>query len=191
MTAEHMESSGVFEASDAVWTESATPRWYAVHTFAHHEKRVNERLVGKHVGTFLPLCSVRRRRKSGTVQLEMPLFPGYLFVFIPLLERLKVLQVAGVACLVGTAGRPVPLPECEIESLRKARKMGIPAEPHRHLEIGRKVRIKAGPFEGLQGILTRRKGKNRVVLSLELIASSFVLDMDGYDVEPIKERLPS
>jgi len=168
--------------------EFSVPRWYAVHTFAHHEKKVHGRLLGKKVEAFLPLYSVKRKRKSGTVQLEIPLFPGYLFVFLPLLERLRVLQVAGVARLVGTNGQPTALLDGEVEALRNARTMGIQTRPHRHLEIGRKVRVNAGPFEGLQGILTRHKGKYRVVLSLELIASSFMLDIDSDDVETVKER---
>jgi transcription antitermination factor NusG len=179
------EGTGI---SDAPLLEFSCPKWYAVYTFAHHEKRVNERLAAKNISTFLPLYTTRHRRQSGIVLHEVPLFPGYLFAFIPLFERLKVLQVAGVARLVGTGGKPTPLPEFEIEALRNARTVGIYAEPHPYLEIGRKVRIKAGPFEGLQGILLRRKGKYRVVLSLVLIASSFVLDVDSCDVEPVKDH---
>ena len=174
--------------NETAYDDFSVPRWYAVHTFAHHEKKVHERLLGKKVDAFLPLYSAKRKRKSGAVQLELPLFPGYLFVFLPLFERLRVLQVAGVARLVGTNGRPTPLLDGEVEALRNARTSGIQTQPHRHLDIGRKVRVTAGPFEGLQGILTRHKGKCRVVLSLELIASSFVLDIDSDDVEPVKER---
>jgi transcription antitermination factor NusG len=180
----HLES-----VNEIAYDEYSVARWYAVHTFAHHEKKVHERLLGKKVDAFLPLYSVKRKRKSGPVQLEMPLFPGYLFVFLPLIERLKVLQVAGVARLVGTNGRPTALLDGEVEALRNARTLGIQTQPHRHLEIGRKVRVTAGPFEGLQGVLTRYKGKYRVVLSLELISSSFVLDIDSDDIEPVKERL--
>src|SRR5262249_24494499 len=147
--------------------EWSMPKWYAVHTFSHHEKQVKDRLAARNVETFLPLYPITHRWKNRTAQLELPLFPGYLFVYIPLMERLTVLQVSGVARLVGAAGRPIPLPEREIESLRSAHKIRVHTEPHPYLEIGRRVRIKAGPFEGFLGLLLRRKGRFRVILSLE------------------------
>jgi transcription antitermination factor NusG len=179
-------SGGAQENTTYSAPEHSVPKWYAIHTFAHHEKRVDERLSVKNVDTFLPLYSVRRTAKGVTGKIEKPLFPGYVFVFILLSQRLLVLQVPGVVKLVGSGGKPLPVEQQEIDSLLKARAMGIPAEPHPWLEIGRKVRITTGPFEGLQGILTRRKGKHRIVLALELIASSFVLDVDSWMVEPVK-----
>ena len=167
-----------------------TARWYAAYTFSHHEKRVRDQLVAKRVETFLPLYSTVHRWKNRRAKLELPLFPGYVFVRIPLRDRLPVLQAAGVVRLVGTAGKPTPLEDHEIESLRNACDAKIPTEPHSYLRVGRKVRIKTGPFEGFQGILLRRSRKFRVVLSLELIARSFVLDVDISDLETLKERCP-
>lgn len=168
--------------------EDFTAKWYAVHTFAHHERRVNERLTAKNLNTFLPLYSLRSARKDVTAFIEKPLFPGYLFVFVPLVARLAVLKVPGVVRLVGPAGKPIPLTEQEIDCLRNARAQGVHLEPLSHLQVGQKVRIKAGPFEGFQGILIRRKGKYRVGLSLDLIACSFVLDLDIADLEVAKSR---
>lgn len=175
------------EVADAASNEILVAKWYAVHTFSHHEQRVNKRLSDKRLNTYLPLYTARSLRKDVKTLIEKPLFPGYLFVFVPLVERLTVLQVPGVVRLVGFGGKPTPLTEQEIESLRTARAMGVYLEPFAYPEIGQKVRIKAGPFEGFQGILIRRKGKYRVVLSLESITSSpFVLDVDSCNVVPVK-----
>jgi len=178
------------EGQDLAYPGWFTPRWYAAYTFSHHEKRVRDQLVAKRVETFLPLYSTVHRWKNRRAKLELPLFPGYVFVRIPLRDRLPVLQAAGVVRLVGTAGKPTPLEDHEIESLRNACDAKIPTEPHSYLRVGRKVRIKTGPFEGFQGILLRRSRKFRVVLSLELIARSFVLDVDISDLETLKERCP-
>ena len=180
------------EVADASSNEILVPKWYAVHTFSHHEQRVNKRLSDKRLNAYLPLYTARSLRKDVKTLIEKPLFPGYLFVFVPLVERLTVLQVPGVVRLVGFGGKPTPVTEQEIESLRTARAMGIYLEPFAYPEIGQKVRIKAGPFEGFQGILIRRKGKYRVVLSLESItSSSFVLDVDSCNVEPVKAHFRS
>lgn len=168
--------------------ESQVPQWFAAYTCAHHERRVSEHLSTRGIEYFLPTYRAIHRWKDRKVELELPLFPGYVFVHLATHEHFHVLSVPGVARIVGTAQKATPLPDCEIESLKNARSSGIHTEPYRYLEIGRKVRIKAGPFEGLQGILLRRKGRFRVVFSLQLIRSSFVLDVDGSELELIKDQ---
>ena len=166
--------------------EYTVARWYAAYTSANHEKRVSEQLRVRGVEHFLPLYSSVRRWKDRRVMLEMPLFPGYLFVHLPLRDRLKVLQVPGVAHLVGFSGTPVALPNEEVDALQSAQARGASAEPHPFLTAGRRVRIKAGPFTGLQGILLKRKGKCRVVISIELIQRSVAVDADAADVESVR-----
>lgn len=172
--------------STAIATE--VPQWFAAYTCAHHERRVSEHLSTRGIEYFLPTYRAIHRWKDRKVELELPLFPGYVFVHLVTQEHFRVLSVPGVARIVGTPRQPTPLPDREIESLKNARSSGIHAEPYRYLEIGRKVRIKTGPFEGLQGILVRRKGRFRVVFSLQLISSSFILDVDGSDLELIKDQ---
>src|SRR5262245_54744080 len=86
-------------------------RWYAAYTSANHEKRVSAQLGLRGVEHFLPLYASTRRWKDRKVNLEMPLFPGYVFVRMALRDRLRVLQIPGVACLVSFDGRPAPLPK--------------------------------------------------------------------------------
>ena len=117
------------------------------------------------------------------MRLQLPLFPGYLFVRIAAADRLRVLQVPGVVRLVGFNGQLAALPDEEIEVLKKGLSSGVHAEPHRFLTTGRRVRVKRGPFEGMQGILLRRKGRQRLVLSIELIMRSVAIDVDIVDVE--------
>jgi transcription antitermination factor NusG len=118
----------------------------------------------------------------------MPLFPGYIFVRMALVDRLTILQVPGVVRLVGFSGHPAALPQSEIDSLRKGLASGIRAEPHPFLTIGRHVRIKSGPLEGREGILIRRKGRLRVVLSIDLILRSIIADVHLAEIEPTIHR---
>ena len=87
------------------------PFWYVACTNANHEKRVAEQLTRRSVEHFLPLYEVARRWKDRRVHLQIPLFPGYVFVRLALRDRLQVLQVPGIANLVGFSGTPAALPQ--------------------------------------------------------------------------------
>src|SRR5712692_2752675 len=157
--------------------------WYAAYTCPRHEKSVAEQLTGRGVEFYLPLYETVSRWKDRRVRLSLPLFPGYVFVRIPLCERLRVLGVPSVVRLVGFNGRPAPLPEEEIESLRNGLST-LRAEPHPFLKAGRRVRIVQGPLQGLEGVLLRRKGRYRLVISLDLIQRSICVDVDADSLQP-------
>jgi transcription antitermination factor NusG len=160
-------------------------RWYAAYTRSRHEKRVLERLQTMSIECFLPLCNTLSRWKDRNALVQLPLFPGYLFVRIGSQSWLRVLQSPGVVRFVGLNHRPESLPENEIEALRNALSQNIPVEPHPFLKSGERVLIANGPFEGMEGVLLR-KNRLRVVLSLSQIYSSFVLEVDAHDVYPVR-----
>ncbi len=163
-------------------------RWYAAYTCANHEKRVACELQLRAVEHFLPLYRPVRRWKDRRVQQELPLFPGYVLVRLALCDRLQVLQIPSVVRLVGFGGLPAVIPDGQVELLRSGLTEHLNAEPHPFLAVGRKVRIVRGPLFGLEGILLRRKGRYRFVLSLEVIQCSIVVDVDGTDVVPVAEK---
>jgi len=158
--------------------------WYALYTCPRHEKRVAEQIKQRRISCFLPLYRSVRRWKDRRKELELALFPGYVFVRIDLKDRLRVLQMASVVRFVSFNGHPVPLPDREMESLINGLSSGGRAEPHPYLAVGRSVRVKSGPLAGAQGILVRRKDRLRVVLSLELIMRSVAVEVDESDIEP-------
>jgi transcription antitermination factor NusG len=160
------------------------PHWYAVYTCARHEKRVAEQLSRRSVESYFPQYETMSRRKDRRVLVSLPLFPGYVFVRIPLCERLRVLTIPGVVRLVGGHGRPAPLPAEEIEKLRHGLS-GLRPRPHPFLIAGDRVEIVEGPLAGMEGILLRRKGLFRVVISLDLIKSAVCVDLDANAVQPL------
>ena len=163
---------------------SAEENWYALYTCPRHEKRVAEQIRQRQVSCFLPLYRSVRRWKDRRKELELALFPGYVFVHIAPQDRLRVLQLAGAVRFVSCNGHPVPLPDGEVESLMNGLRDGVRVEPHPYLTIGRRVRVRYGPFARAQGILLRRKDRFRVVLSLDLIMRSVSVEVDESDVEP-------
>ncbi len=173
-------SEGLSLAADFV-----EERWYAAYTSANHERRVAEQLGMRKVDHFLPVYASVRKWKDRRVKLDLPLFPGYVFVRLALRDRLRVQQVPGVARLVGFGGTPVALPGEEIEALRRGLARGVSAVPHPFLSVGRRVKLNNGPLAGMQGILLRRKGNFRVVISIELIQRAVVVDADASDIETV------
>ncbi len=164
---------------------SLLPEWCVAYTCANHEKRVTEQLQQRSVEHFLPLYESVRRWKDRRINLQLPLFPGYVFVRLSACDRLRVLQVPGVARLVGFNGQPAVVPDKEVEALRASTAANLRAEPHPYLTVGRRVRVKRGALKGMEGILIRKKNTFRVVLSIELIMRSAAVEVEAGDVENI------
>lgn len=171
--------------------EEGPRRWYAAYTKPCHEKRVAEHLGIRSVDFFLPLYRSTRRWNNGcNVTLERPLFPNYVFVHLLSRERLRVLELSSVLSIAGTGHEPTPLPDEDIERLRSGL-LQVNAEPHPVLTVGERVRIRRGPLEGLHGIVSRQKNRFRVVLTLDLIMKSVVVEVCADDTEPIGMPEPS
>jgi transcription antitermination factor NusG len=161
-------------------------QWFAVYTTCRHEKRVAAHLEHRAIEHYLPVYRTQRRWKDGSrVVLSLPLFPGYVFVRIGRKQRVPVLEVPGVLWVVGQSGtQPTPLPEFEIETLRAALDP-LRVEPCPLLAAGQRVRIRGGALSGIEGIVVRRKNSFRVVITLQLIMQSIVVEVNADDLEPI------
>jgi len=171
-------------------SELEARRWFAVYTTCRHEKRVARHLEQRQIEHFLPLYRTQHQWKDGSrVTLDLPLFPGYVFVRIDLHERVSVLVVPGVVSMIGTGMKPAPLPEFEVEALR-AGLDPLRAEPHPLLTVGQRVRIRSGALAGVEGIVVRKKSGLRVVLTLSLLMQSIAIEIDGDDVELVDRSLP-
>lgn len=134
------------------------------------------------IETYLPLywavhCWKRRRTK-----VELPLFPGYVFVRMPIKDRVKIFVHPGVIRLVSFNGAPAALPDDEIERLRASLAI-CKAEPYPFLVAGRRVRIRSGPLTGLEGTILRRKGKMRLVVSIDCIQRAVLLELNAADAQ--------
>lgn len=161
------------------------PNWYAVHTKARHEKRVAAQFEEKQICTFLPLLRQIHKWSDRREKVEVPMFSCYAFVqMVPTVEeRLKVLRTPGVLCFVGCERQGTPIPHEQIESLRTAISEDIPCLPHPFVNAGRRVRIRGGSLDGVEGILVRQGTEQSLVVSVELLHRSVSIRVEGYDVE--------
>jgi transcription antitermination factor NusG len=162
------------------------PKWFAVYTISRHEKRVAQHLTQRQIEYYLPLYRSERKWSDGSrVTLDLPLFPGYLFVHIKRTERVRVLDVPGALAVVGGTGRePVALPDEAINTLRTGLHMRR-VEPHSFLTVGQRARIRSGALAGMEGVVVRWKNRFRVILTLEHIQRSIAVEVGGDDLEPL------
>ena len=164
---------------------SIEPNWYAIYTAVNQEKLVADGLRQRGIEHFLPLYRTVRQRSDRRVILNLPLFPGYLFVKINLSERLRVLELPKVVRIVGTRSLASVVPRYQVEALQLGLESGGGVQPCPYIKEGCRVRVSRGPFAGIEGILLKRKQGLRLVISIELISRSFTVEVGEEDVERI------
>lgn len=165
--------------------KSTNQDWYAVYTRHSHERTVRDAFASREIESYLPTYSVRRRRANRcVVELTLPLFPTYIFARIDWAEHARLLEVPGVVSIVGFGSQRSMIPGAEIEALRSALTL-VHAAPYPYLNIGERVRIRSGPLEGLTAIVLRTGNNLRVVLSVQLIMKSVVVDVEQWNLEPV------
>lgn len=159
-------------------------RWFAVFTAPRHEKRIDEYFRIREIERFLPLYQTPRKWKDGSKgTLQLPLFPRYIFARIGAGSRIPVLEVPGVISIVGDRRESLPIPDSYIHFLSEGLRQGK-IEPYTYLTEGARVRIRSGIMAGLEGILLWKKNNFRVVLTIEMIMKSVMVEVDISDIEP-------
>jgi transcription antitermination factor NusG len=178
----HHESTSVFPCRGRAPEES---NWYAIHTKPRNEKWIAEQLQEKEVFTFLPLLQQIHRWSDRWTQVVVPMFSCYVFVRIAQMteERLKVLRTPGVLSFVGNERRGTPIPDDQVENLRTAVRGKIPCALHPFVSAGKRVRIRGGSLDGVEGILVRQGRDQSLVVSVELLQRSIAIRVEGYGVE--------
>lgn len=163
--------------------------WFAVFTVPRHEKRIEEHFRLREIESFLPLYHREREWKDGSKgMLQLPLFSSYIFVRIGCHGRVPVLQVPGVITIVGCGRQPLAVPDSYIHWLREGLRQSK-IELHPFLVAGARVRVRSGAMAGMEGVLLRRKNSFRVVLTLEMIMKSVMVEVATEDIEPVDRTL--
>jgi transcription antitermination factor NusG len=185
------QSTRRYESTDMSGSlHNLNTNWFALYTTSRHEKRVAQHLCQRQIEFFLPLYQSQRKWNNGLkVTLELPLFPGYLFVRIQRSQRVAVLSVPGALAVVGgTGGEPAALPEGTVDALRRVLELRA-AEPHPLMTAGQRARVHTGPLAGLEGVVVRSKGNFRVVITVAHIMKSFSAEVDLENLEPLPSNL--
>jgi transcription antitermination factor NusG len=167
--------------------EEHDPRsaWFAVRVRSNHERIAAAVLSGKGFPTFLPCYHGRRLPSRRSKQIEIPLFPGYLFSRFDPEDRLPVLVTPGLVSIVSFGRVPAPIPESQINAIRTMIDSSLPVQPWPFLQIGQRVRVHAGPLLGLEGFVLSIRKDCRLVISIDLLQRSVAAEIDRDWIHPI------
>jgi transcription antitermination factor NusG len=162
-------------------------RWYACYTRPRHEKQVERVLQGRAVESFLPLVHRMRQWKDRRTVVAFAMYPGYVFARFSPDRAHDVLSVPGVVGVIRNNGRPVPIPDEEMENLRRFSEALASGDGHSEMvslpDVGGRVCIGSGPFEGLHGIVVERLGRRRFIVGLHLLGRGMEVDFPAEVLE--------
>lgn len=161
--------------------------WFCLRTKPMKERYAAFHLERQGLEAFFPRLRLKKtiRRKYGWV--VRPMFPNYLFARLtPLLHLPAARHTIGVTNIVSFHGYPVPIdPDVVGEMQAHAPGAVVTFYPPQELKPGDRVRIKEGPFQGLQGIFERElTGEQRVAILLEAVELAGRMELDRWQVEP-------
>jgi transcription antitermination factor NusG len=173
----------------AVHTETADSanlkNWHVLYTRHQHEKTINGLLAGKGFETLLPLYTKASQWKDRKQLVHLPLFPCYVFFRAAKADWIHALKTPGVQMIVPSGSGPAVISEGEIESIRRLAEHGSMAEPHPFLKAGDRIRVKRGPFAGVEGYLIRKKNMFRLVVCVDILGQAASAEVDAAHVERI------
>lgn len=158
------------------------PPWFAVWTRSRAEKAVREQLERKGLDVFLPTVPRWSRWKDRRKQIDWPLFPGYCFARFDPADSLRVLTCNGVATIVSFNGKLAPVPDAEVEAVRRLVTSDLQYDPCPFISEGSRVEVIYGPLKGVTGLLVKKDRHARLVLSVELIGGAVATTVDAADV---------
>jgi len=163
------------------------PAWYALYTRSRFEKKMLGELSDRNIEVFLPMREVLSRWKDRRKKIWIPLFPGYIFVHhVNTPEnRFRVLNLPGAVRFVGLQGKAEPVPDEQIEYVRRFLEASIAVDSYPYIRVGSRVEVIAGPLKGIQGILVEKRGKFRFVVQVDLIQQAISVEIDASDIRPL------
>ena len=145
---------------------------------------VRDQIAKKGIEAFLPTIARWSRWKDRKKKIDWPLFPGYCFARFDPRERLPILACTGVVSIISFEGEPAPIPEHEIDGIRRLIESDLAFDPCPMIREGMMVEVAHGPLKGVVGRLVRKSEKARLILSVDLIGQGVSVEVDAADVRP-------
>jgi transcriptional antiterminator NusG len=162
--------------------EASAQPWFAVWTRSRAEKAVHEQIDRKGFEVFLPTVTRWSRWKDRRKRIDWPLFPGYCFARFDPQEALQILNCTGVATIVSFDGKLAPVPNEDVDGIRRLVTSGLQYDPCPFIKEGDRVEVIHGPLKGVSGLLVKKDRHARLILSVDLIGRAVAVTVDAADV---------
>ena len=151
---------------------AVTSHWFVFRVRPRHEKTVALQLIEKGQECLLPLMREKRNWGKRVTEVELPLFPGYVFCRSERFRLLPILQTPGVIDVLRAGNSPIPVASEEIEALQRAIGANARLEPCPYFTVGQQVKIMDGPLAGITGLVVEVRNSRCLVLSITLLQRS-------------------
>jgi len=179
-------------ANDSSESELCKPHvkyWYAIYVRSRYEKKVHQLLFEKGIESSLPLIKTTRKWSDRKKKVEIPLFRGYVFVKIDIgRDKLNILQTDGVVKFIGIKEYPSRIPDEDIHWVHMMVEESNAVQNEKEIPVGQKVRVIAGPFKGVEGVVMRAGNQSRLVVVIESIMQAVSVEISPNYLENIKKQ---
>lgn len=157
--------------------------WLVLRTKSRHENIVENILLQKQITAYLPKYKVSRFRQGRKNFVELPLFPGYVFVR-PRIEQFETIRYIRGSCgFICTGHEPAKMPDGELEAIRELIDSGSTLSVSTELFIGQRIRIISGSLAGMEGELVCVKNQQMLVVNVNLLNSCVCVSVDRELIE--------
>lgn len=175
----------------SVGTQPPLQPWFALRVRSNFERIASIHLRDRGFEEFTPSYETKNQWSDRKKVIVRFLFPGYVFCRMNPDYRQLAMTVPGVMNILGFgAGGPQAIPEEEIQRVRKMVESGLPTVPWPYIEAGQLVLIEHGPLAGIEGILERFKGTERLVISVSLLRRSVSAEIERSWIRPLQSTGP-
>lgn len=159
-----------------------TQFWHVCYLRPRSEKIVYKKIEELQIQAFLPFVEHHRVYKSTRKTVYLPLFPGYIFVWIAPGYRHHITAFPEVFRFIKFKDEFARVPEEEIKNLKL-----LVQNLKEHKEVfsevtfqkGKNVEVTKGPFSGMKGKMIKRNGKHRIVVEIKAINQAKSIEIDA------------
>lgn len=156
--------------------------WFVAHTKPRREKKLVEYCQRQGFAATLPCYNSAHKYRGKTVVFRKPLFPGYVFLQLLPEQKGTVRQNDHVANLLDVFDQETF--RAQLENILVALDTDLDVRLAPAIGEGMRVRIKAGPLQGLEGWVEKRYGMTTVLLRLDFINQAAAVKIDADQLSP-------
>lgn len=170
-------------ANEAWAADESVGQWFVLRTKSRQEKILANDLSARGIGHFLPTMIQTRLYAGRRARVEVPLFPGYLFLKGDVEQAYEADRTRRVAQIIRVTDQQRM--NRELANIHLALGNNAALDPFPYLRAGVRVEVRDGPFRGLQGLVESRTSSDRLILQIDTLGQAVGLEIDGALLETI------